>query len=194
MSPSTRPPRAGQPRRRVSRGTLSRQQIVDATLGLVRDDPDANITMERVASVLGTRPMSLYTHVRNRDELVRLAAAQALGEWDAAVPADAPWDEQLGAWCRSLRDHVRAYPSLLLEMTSQGAFQPALVGKVAVLARILRRAGVDNGDAGHVREGLACVLTKQQRAVVRARQVRQHDAIARQDAQRRSDHVLHVRA
>ena len=82
------------PRTRVSRGTLSREHIVEATLRLVRDEPDGPITMERVASVLGTRPMSLYTHVRNRDELVALAAQQALREWDASVPKGARWDNQ----------------------------------------------------------------------------------------------------
>jgi AcrR family transcriptional regulator len=131
------------PRQRVSRGTLSREHIVDATLRLVRDEPDAPITMERVAAVLGTRPMSLYTHVRNRDELVALAAQQALREWDATVPRGARWDNQLRAWCRSLRDHVQAYPPLMLEMTGQGTFQPALLEAVAVLARILRRAGLE---------------------------------------------------
>ena len=127
----------------MSRGTLSREHIVDATLRLVREEPDGPITMERVASALGTRPMSLYTHVRNRDELVALAAEQALREWDAAVPKGARWDNQLRAWCRSLREHVREYPPLLLEMTSQGSFQPALLEKVAVLARILQRSGLE---------------------------------------------------
>ena len=83
-------PDAGRPRTRVSRGTLSREHIVDATLRLVRDEPDGPITMERVAAVLGTRPMSLYTHVRNRDELVALAAQQALREWDAVGARRAP--------------------------------------------------------------------------------------------------------
>lgn len=130
------------PRTRVARGSLSREHIVDATLRLVREEPEGPITMERVAAVLGTRPMSLYTHVRNRDELVALAAAQALREWDVTVPRGARWDNQLRAWCRSLRDHVRTYPPLLLTMTGQGTFPPALLEAVAVLARILRRAGL----------------------------------------------------
>jgi AcrR family transcriptional regulator len=136
----------GRPRPRVSRGTLSREHIVDATLRLVREEPDGPITMERVASVLGTRPMSLYTHVRNRDELVALAAQQALREWDASVPKGARWDNQLRSWCRSLREHVQAYPPLMLEMTGHGTFQPALLEAVAVLARILRKAGLE-GEA-----------------------------------------------
>lgn len=127
----------------MARGSLSREQIVDATLQLVREEPHGIVTMERVAAALGTRPMSLYTHVRNRDELMALAAAQALRSWDASVPRGARWDNQLRAWCRSLRDHVREYPTLLLEMTSQGGFQPALLESVAVLARILRRSGLD---------------------------------------------------
>jgi AcrR family transcriptional regulator len=127
----------------VSRGTLSQDQIVEATLALVRAEPDGPITMERVASALGTRPMSLYTHIRNRDELLALAAARAWREWDADVPEGARWEAQLRAWCRSLREHVREHPPLLLEMTSRGTFQPALLEAVAVLARILRRAGLD---------------------------------------------------
>ncbi len=131
------------PRARVSRGTLSQAQIVDATLALVRAEPEASITMERVAEALGTRPMSLYTHVRNRDELIALAASQALREWDAPATRGGTWDSQLRAWCRSLRDHVQTYRPLLLEMTERGTFQPALLAEVAVLARILRRAGLE---------------------------------------------------
>jgi AcrR family transcriptional regulator len=139
-------PEAARPRQRVSRGTLSQEHIVEATLRLVRDEPDGPITMERVAAVLGTRPMSLYTHVRNRDELIALAAQQALREWDASVPRGARWDNQLRSWCRSLRDHVQAYPPLMLQMTAHGTFQPALLEAVAVLARILRRAGLEGAD------------------------------------------------
>lgn len=144
MTPATsRPPRAPATRRRVSRGTLSQEHIVEATLRLARDEPASPITMERVAAVLGTRPMSLYTHVRNREELVSLAARRALRQWDPTVPARARWDTQLRTWCGSLRDHVTAYPQLMLAMTSKGSFQPALLEAVAVLARILRRAGLE---------------------------------------------------
>lgn len=133
-------------RRRVSRGTLSRDHIVGAALDLARDEPEVALTMERVAVALGTRPMSLYTHVRNRDELVALAAQRALGEWDASVPSRARWDNQLRAWCVSLRDHVVAYPQLMLAMTGNGSFPPGLLEAVAVLARILRKAGLEGPD------------------------------------------------
>ena len=44
-----------------------------------------------------------------------------------------------------------AYRPLLLEMTGQGTFQPALLEEVAVLARVLRRAGLEGA-------GLAAAL------------------------------------
>ena len=131
------------PRRRVTRGTLSRDDILSATLELIEADPDLPITMERVATALGTRPMSLYTHVRNRDDLIDGVVDRSLRAWTLDLADDAPWEWQLRAWCTSLRDHARRYSPLIAEMARDGSFQPALLEKVAVLARILRRAGLE---------------------------------------------------
>ncbi|MHB1137573.1 MAG: TetR/AcrR family transcriptional regulator [Microthrixaceae bacterium] len=139
-------------RRRVTRGTLTRDDIVTATLDLIESAPDQPVTMQRVAAALGTRPMSLYTHVRNRDDLIDGAVDRSLRAWTFDVAEDAPWELQLGAWCRSLRDHARRWPPLIDEMTRNGSFQPGLLEKVAVLARILRAAGLEGRDlAGALR-------------------------------------------
>lgn len=130
-------------RPRVARGSLSTAAIVDATLDLIRDEPSEPITMERVADALGSRPMSLYTHVRNRDELMALAAARVWLDWECAVPAGAPWDVQLTAWCDSLADHVRRFRPLVMELTGGGAFPKALMHEVASLVGILRAAGLE---------------------------------------------------
>lgn len=134
------------PRRRVTRGTLTRDDILAATLDLIEADPATPITMQRVAEALGTRPMSLYTHVRNRDDLIDGAVDRSLRAWTFDLAADAPWELQLGDWCRSLRDHARRYSPLIDEMTRNGSFQPALLEKVAVLARILRGAGLEGRE------------------------------------------------
>lgn len=130
-------------RSRVARGSLSLDAIVDATLDLVRTRPDEPITMERVADALGCRPMSLYTHVRSRDDLLAEATARVWLDWECTVADDAAWEDQLTAWCVSLRDHARRYGPLVMEMTSAGAFRPALIREVAGLVRILRRASLD---------------------------------------------------
>lgn len=130
-------------RRRVARGTLTRDDILDTTLELIEADPQLPITMERVATALGTRPMSLYTHVRNRGDLIDGVVDRSLRAWTLVVSDEVEWELQLAGWCHSLRDHARRYSPLIREMARDGSFQPALLEKVAVLARILRRAGLE---------------------------------------------------
>ena len=136
-------PVAPRTRQRVARGTLTRDDILAATLDLIEADPTPPITMERVASALGTRPMSLYTHVRSRDDLLDGAVELSLRSWTLELADDESWELQLGSWCHSLRGHARRYSPLIREMTRNGSFQPALLEKVAVLARILRLAGLE---------------------------------------------------
>jgi AcrR family transcriptional regulator len=129
-------------RARVSRGTLRRDDILRATIELIEADPQQPITMERVARALGTRPMSLYTHVRNRDDLIEAAFALSLQAWEVDLPAVNGWEDEVRAWCRSLREHARRYSPLIREMSNNGRFQPALLEKVALLVRSLRGAGL----------------------------------------------------
>ena len=142
----TKASEAPESRPRVSRGTLTRDDILRATVELIEADPHQPITMERVAKALGTRPMSLYTHVRNRDDLIDGAVDLSFRGWDVypggAVPVDTDWDTELRVWCRSLREHARRHSPLIQELSRGGRFQPALLEKVALLSRSLRRAGL----------------------------------------------------
>lgn len=131
---------------RTPRGSLSRDRIVDVALDLVRGDTADSLTMQRLAAALDTSPMSLYSHVDGRDDLMDAIAGRAFGDWTVDVESDAPWEELVGTWCRSLRDQVRQYPSLVTEVARQGKFHPALLANVAELSRGLRRAGVDGRD------------------------------------------------
>jgi len=130
-------------RGRVSRGTLTRDEILRATVEVIEADPSRPITMARVARALGTRPMSLYTHVRNRDDLVDGAVDRSLREWSVVALPGAGWEAEVRAWCSSLREVARRHSPLIREMTRNGRFQPALLEKVAILSRSLRRAGLE---------------------------------------------------
>ena len=130
-------------RGRISRGTLRRDEVLRVTLELIEVDPRQPITMERVAAALGTRPMSLYTHVRNRDDLVDGALDRSLRQWQVDVPVGAGWEAEVRSWCRSLGAHARRYSPLIREMSRNGRFQPALLEKIAGLVRSLRRAGLE---------------------------------------------------
>lgn len=60
----------GAGRGRETRGQLSRQRIFDAALTISDRDGASAVTMRRVARELGVEAMSLYYHVRDREDLL----------------------------------------------------------------------------------------------------------------------------
>lgn len=105
MTPADPAPRRGRPRR------IDRDQIARAVLDLGTE----HATMSRVAARLGVSLPGLYHHVKNRDELLRLAAQRALVD----APPPRYQGEHWAAWLRTYATYVR---------TALGA-EPALVEK-----------------------------------------------------------------
>lgn len=82
---------------------LTPAALAQAALAEVAEVGVHGLTMARVAERLGVRAPSLYHHVRDRQALLRLVAAQALGDVDADVAAyDGVHD--LDAWLALTRD------------------------------------------------------------------------------------------
>lgn len=109
--------RAGRPRR------LSTAQVIEAALALGLDD----LTMAKVANSLGVRVAVLYNYVRNREELVTLAARHALSRQRF------PDDEQQD-WRAYARAYALAAHSLF---RSDAQLLPLLVaGKISPAAKI----------------------------------------------------------
>ena len=53
------------------RGTLSRQGIVEAAMGLLDREGEAGFSMRKLASELGVDPMALYHHHASRRALMQ---------------------------------------------------------------------------------------------------------------------------
>jgi AcrR family transcriptional regulator len=98
---------------RPSRGrarALSRQQIVEAAITIAdREGLDA-LTMRRVAQQLGAGTMSLYWHVRNKDELIELMRDQVAGEHTLQPSGD--WRSDLARFARDTRAMFVRHPWL----------------------------------------------------------------------------------
>jgi AcrR family transcriptional regulator len=78
-------------RRRPGRpARLSRDLILRAALRIADSDGLAAVTMQRVGRAIGAEPMSLYRHVRNKDDLLDGLIDLVFAEIE--LPAiDAPW-------------------------------------------------------------------------------------------------------
>ena len=105
MTPTDPAPRRGRPRR------IDRDQIARAVLDIGTE----RATMSRVATQLGVSLPGLYHHVKNRDELLRLAAQRAL----VSAPPPRYQGEHWASWLRTYATYVR----------SALAAEPALVEK-----------------------------------------------------------------
>jgi len=130
---STSAPRRGRPPR------ATREQIVDAAVGLLREAPDEPLTMARVANAVGLTPMALYRHFKDRDELMDEVVGRILMERNAAIPREGPWQDQLRAWVLEGLDHL--VPCAQVVQVVLGGGSARWVHDAATLVRILEQAG-----------------------------------------------------
>lgn len=98
---------------RSARGGLSTQSIVDTAIAIADVDGLDAVSIRRVAAVLGVRPMSLYTHIVSKDELLALMANELLGEAMVEQQLPTDWRAALTMTSRKLFRTFASHPWLL---------------------------------------------------------------------------------
>ena len=96
-------PQPARPRR-----GLSAEKVVAAAVELADAEGLDAVSMARVAKSLGFTTMSLYRHVRSKEELLVLMLDQVM-RMPPAAPYDG-WREGLAGWAWDLLRMVRAHP------------------------------------------------------------------------------------
>jgi AcrR family transcriptional regulator len=91
---------------------LSRERVVEAAVAVADEDGLDAVSMARVAERLGFTTMSLYRHVRSKDELTLLMTNEAIGE-PPEHPDGGDWRARLEQWSWDLVEGVRRHPWLL---------------------------------------------------------------------------------
>lgn len=102
----TRPARPGRPAR------VNAQAIIRAAIEIGLE----GVTLKQVADRLGVAVPTLYRHVRNRDELVRLAAFQITLARAMPQAAGLHWSELAQRYAESLFESFMAEPQLIGEL------------------------------------------------------------------------------
>jgi AcrR family transcriptional regulator len=134
--------------------TLCREQILEKALDLVQRDGREALTMRAVAEDLGTGPMSLYTHVRNKDDLLEGVAGLAFERLKMGLIAAGSWQERIAAWMHSMRDQLLRHPELMELFGRQQHGSPLLLRTCSTLAEILSEAGLEVPAAVEAAQGL----------------------------------------
>jgi len=128
------------PAKRGRPAKLSRAQILECALQLLKEGPD-KVTISGVARALNTAPMSLYTHVENRDDLVLGVSDLVLGQLDLDIDESSPWQDQVRSWLMQVHNHLTQYPQVMALLGEAEAIPPQWLRVSGILIRCLAQAG-----------------------------------------------------
>jgi AcrR family transcriptional regulator len=121
---------------------------VEAAITLAdREGLDA-LTMRRVAQQLGAGTMSLYWHVRNKDELIELMRDQVTGEHTLEPSGD--WRADLARFARDLRATFLRHPWLASVAFGTPPLGPNALRQDELTAAAMGSLGVDLQTQGAV--------------------------------------------
>jgi AcrR family transcriptional regulator len=102
--------------------TLSRERVLAGAVELADEIGVEPLTIRRLAEALGSKPMTLYSYVANKDDILDGMVDVVFGEIDPP-PSDLPWRAALRHRCVSAREVLRRHPwavPLLESRTSPG--------------------------------------------------------------------------
>ena len=99
-------------RRRRPRGSLSREQVVEAALALADREGLEALSMQNLAVRLECGVMTLYGYVDSKEDLLDAIALRGLGDLRLPRPLAADTAEILVSWGRALRLTLIQHPSL----------------------------------------------------------------------------------
>jgi AcrR family transcriptional regulator len=130
------------------RAQLTRERVVTAGIELADRDGIESISMRRLAQELSVEAMSLYTHVRNKDDLLD-------GMVDAVI-GKIPTSTGVADWKVSLRQMALAARSILLThpwaprlVESRTTPGPATLRYIDAVIGVLREGGFTIAQAHH---------------------------------------------
>lgn len=130
------------------RGRLDREQIVRAAASVADEHGFAAVSMRSVGKKLGVEAMSLYHHVRNKDELLDELVAWVIAQ--IALPeADAEWRAAMRERAHNARAVLATHPWAVPVLESRSAPSAALLVHHDRVLGWLFRAGFSAAEATH---------------------------------------------
>ena len=143
-----------QPARKKSRqkgraawGSISRSQVVDAAARVVHEGRFDDMTIRSLAAELGVAPMSLYRHVRDKDDLFDEVTDRLLAETWRPRARREDWRQ----WTTEAADRLRALlvrePVALHVYLRHPVASPAAIARMDAMLDVLVSAGYAKAEA-----------------------------------------------
>jgi AcrR family transcriptional regulator len=135
------------PAGRAPWGTISREDIVRAAVRIVNAGGYQELTIRGLAAGLGVSPMSLYRHIRDKDDLLDEVVDRLLAPAWRPSAAEDDWRAWLTEAAAKLRDFLVSQPAALHVYLSHPVVSPVAVDRMTTMIDVLRRTGADEGTA-----------------------------------------------
>ena len=130
------------------RPQLTRERVVAAGIELADRDGIESISMRRLAQELGVEAMSLYTHVRNKDDLLDGMVDAVVGDIPTTTDG-AHWKTSLREMALAARGVVLSHPWAPGPIESRTAPGPATMRYINTVLGVLREGGFTVAQTHH---------------------------------------------
>jgi TetR/AcrR family transcriptional regulator, tetracycline repressor protein len=132
---------------RIPWGTISREDIVQAAARIVTAEGDEELSIRGLAASLGVAPMSLYRHIRDKDDLLDEVVDRLLADTWRPAATEGDWQDWTIEAASRLRDFLVRQPAALHVYLSHPVVSPAAVDRMNAMMSVLRQAGIDEETA-----------------------------------------------
>ena len=130
------------------RPQLTRQRVMTVAIELADRDGIDSISMRKLAQELGVEAMSLYTHVRNKDDLLDGMVDAVIGQ--IPISADgAGWKASLRQMALAARSVILRHPWAARTIETRSAPGPAALRYINAVLGIFREGGFSIAQAHH---------------------------------------------
>jgi len=126
---------------------LTRARVVQAALDIADSDGLDAVSIRRVAAELEVRPMSLYTHVASKDDLVALMLNEVSGRLLVPEPLPDDWRDALRLIARYALDAYTAHPWMVQAFTQGTRVGPNMLRRAEQSASAVAGLELDPADA-----------------------------------------------
>ena len=132
---------------RQSSGRLTLESIVDTAAELLESEGFEALTMRRLAERCGVGTMTLYGHVRTKEELLGALADRFFAEIELPTQDKLSWEDQVAEIFRSVRRAFLEHPELAHIVASQPIDGLAAYRGAEVVFSALAKAGLSDEEA-----------------------------------------------
>lgn len=129
------------------REPLTRERIVQAAHRIMDEEGLQAVTMRRIGRELGVEAMSLYNHVRDKEDILDSICEAVLSEF--RVPQEGTWAEAARAGAHEYRRLLLAHPNVITLMTERKApiTNPGSLRAWEFALDLFRNAGLSEADS-----------------------------------------------